>query len=78
MHLTLVVLTVAALVAVAAIETLAARYAPQQAAGIPSQCKSADGLWTGFGARIGVLLYNTQKIKAEEVPRSIEDLTRPR
>lgn len=57
---------------------LAARYAPQQAAGIPSRYKSADGLWTGFGARIRVLLYNTQNVKAEDAPRSIEDLTQPR
>ena len=57
---------------------LADRYVPQQAAGIPSRYKSADGLWTGFGARIRVLLYNTQNVKAEEAPRSIEDLTQPR
>jgi iron(III) transport system substrate-binding protein len=57
---------------------LAARYTPQRAAGIPSRYKSADGLWTGFGARIRVLLYNTQHVKSDEAPRSIEDLTRPR
>ena len=57
---------------------LAARYVPQQAAGIPSRYKSADGLWTGFGARIRVLLYNTQNVKADQAPRSIEDLTQPR
>jgi iron(III) transport system substrate-binding protein len=57
---------------------LAGQYTPREAVGIPPRFKSTDGLWTGFGARIRVLLYNTQNVKAEEAPRSIEDLTQPR
>src|SRR5262249_7986528 len=53
-------------------------YTPREAAGIPDQYKSAMGLWTGFAARIRVMLYNTDKVKAEEAPRSILDLTKPR
>jgi iron(III) transport system substrate-binding protein len=57
---------------------LAARYVSPEAATIPDRFKSADGMWTGFGARIRVMLYNTQKVTASEVPRSILDLTKPR
>ena len=35
-------------------------------------------MWTGFGARIRVILYNTDKVKPGEAPRSILDLTQPR
>ena len=37
-----------------------------------------SGLWTGFGARIRVLLYNTNNVRPEDAPRSILDLTQPR
>ena len=57
---------------------LAAGYAPREAGGIPSRYKSVGGLWTGFGARIRVMLYNTRNVGAGEVPRSIADLTKPR
>ena len=57
---------------------LAASYVPKSAATIPEQYKSPDGKWTGFGARIRVLLYNTDRVKPGEVPRSILDLTQPR
>lgn len=57
---------------------LAARYVSPEAATIPDRFKSADGMWTGFGARIRVMLYNTAKVKPSEVPRSILDLTKPR
>ena len=65
--------------AVALVEQgIAAAYVPKEAAAIPARYKSSDGMWTGFGARIRVLLYNTDKVKATEVPRSIVDLTQPR
>jgi iron(III) transport system substrate-binding protein len=35
-------------------------------------------MWTGFGARIRVILYNTDKVKPGEAPRSILDLTQLR
>ena len=65
--------------AVALVEQgIAAAYVPKEAAAIPARYKSQDGMWTGFGARIRVLLYNTNTVKPHEVPRSIVDLTRPR
>ncbi len=57
---------------------VAAPYASPEAAAIPAQYKSAAVLWTGFAARIRVLLYNTDKVQAAEAPRSILDLTKPR
>lgn len=53
-------------------------YTPKEAATIPDRYKSATGLWTGFAARIRVLLYNTDKVKAADVPHSILELTRPK
>jgi iron(III) transport system substrate-binding protein len=57
---------------------LTAPYVPKTSESIPDQYKSRDGAWTGFGARIRVLLYNTEHVKADEAPRSVLDLTQPR
>ena len=57
---------------------LAASFVPASAAAIPVHYKDANGLWTGFAARIRVLLYNTDKVKPSDVPQSIVDLTNPR
>jgi iron(III) transport system substrate-binding protein len=57
---------------------VAEAYLPKEGAGIPEQYRSATGLWTGFGARIRVLLYNTKTVKPEDAPRSILDLVKPR
>jgi iron(III) transport system substrate-binding protein len=57
---------------------LAAAYVPKTAAAIPDRYRSPDGKWTGFAARIRVLLYNTDRVKRGDVPRSILDLTQPR
>jgi iron(III) transport system substrate-binding protein len=57
---------------------VASPYSSPEAAAIPARYKSATGLWTGFAARIRVMLYNTDQVKAAEAPRSILDLTKPR
>jgi iron(III) transport system substrate-binding protein len=57
---------------------LTAGYVPKTAATIPDRYKGANGMWTGFGARIRVILYNTDKVTSSEAPRSILDLTQPR
>jgi iron(III) transport system substrate-binding protein len=57
---------------------LTAAYVPPTAAAIPDRYKSANGMWTGFGARIRVILYNTDNLKPGEAPHSILDLTQPR
>lgn len=56
---------------------IAAPYVSPSAADIPARFKSPEGLWTGFGARIRVILYNTDKVKAAEAPASIRDLAKP-
>jgi iron(III) transport system substrate-binding protein len=53
---------------------LAAAFVPASASAIPPRYKDPNGRWTGFAARIRVLLYNTQKVKPDEVPKSILNL----
>lgn len=57
---------------------VASTYASPEAAAIPARYKSATGLWTGFAGRIRVLLYNTDRVKGAEAPRSIRELAKPR
>ena len=57
---------------------LTAAYVPRTAAATPDRYKSTTGMWTGFGARIRVILYNTDKVTPAEAPHSILDLTQPR
>ena len=57
---------------------IAAPYVPREAATIPSRYRSAEGLWTGFAARIRVFLYNTTRVAANDAPRSMLDMAKPR
>jgi iron(III) transport system substrate-binding protein len=64
--------------AVALVERgLAAPYASPSAAAIPPAYRDPQSRWTGFAARIRVILYNTERVKPEEAPKSILDFTRP-
>ncbi|MBE7462711.1 MAG: extracellular solute-binding protein [Planctomycetes bacterium] len=53
-------------------------YVPQNAADIPDAYKDKSGWWTGFAARARVILYNTELVKPEDAPKSLEDLIDPR
>jgi iron(III) transport system substrate-binding protein len=55
-----------------------APYRSPSAEGIPSPLMDADGYWTGFSARIRVIAYNTNLVKAEDAPRSVFDLADPK
>src|SRR5215210_3459123 len=55
-----------------------APYHSVSAQGIPATFKDPDGYWTGFSARLRVLVYNTDKVTAGEAPRSVFDLADPR
>lgn len=59
-----------------------APYKSPIADGIPATFKDAasDGgsYWTGFSARIRVIVYNTKLVKEQETPKSIYDLTDPK
>ena len=53
-------------------------YASPQARDIPAEYKDAQNRWTGFGCRVRVLIYNTERVKRDEVPRTLEGLADPR
>ena len=53
-------------------------YVSPAAGSLPDAYKSPDGFWTGISGRARILMYNTQLIKPEEVPRSVFDLTDPK
>jgi iron(III) transport system substrate-binding protein len=55
-----------------------APYQSPNAEGIPTAFKDPAGYWTGFSARIRVIVYNTTLVKPGEAPRSIYDLTDPK
>jgi iron(III) transport system substrate-binding protein len=44
---------------------------------IPEMFRPRSGLWTGFVARSTVLVYNTDQVRASELPASILDLADP-
>jgi iron(III) transport system substrate-binding protein len=51
-----------------------APYQSPAAQGIADTFRDPAGYWTGFSARMRVIVYNTNKIKPEEAPNSIFDL----
>ncbi|MBI1746742.1 MAG: extracellular solute-binding protein [Acidobacteria bacterium] len=57
---------------------LLARYRSAAAEDIPEEFKDAEGYWTGFAARLRVLVYNTNLVARDEVPQSIFELTQPK
>jgi len=44
---------------------------------IPDKFKDPDGCWTGFAARLRVIVYNTENVAPDDVPRSVFDLVEP-
>lgn len=52
-------------------------YQSPSAADIPDQWKDADHKWASFSWRARVIAYNTDLVKDEDVPRTLEDLTKP-
>ena len=57
---------------------LVAPYESPNAAGIPPAFRASDGSWTGFAARVRVLLVNRNRVPSSAMPRSIKDLADPR
>jgi iron(III) transport system substrate-binding protein len=55
-----------------------APYQSPAAQGIADTFRDPAGYWTGFSARLRVIVYNTGKVQADEAPRSIFDLAEPR
>jgi iron(III) transport system substrate-binding protein len=55
-----------------------APYQSPAAADIPATFKDAQGYWTGFSARVRVIVYNTKLVLANDAPRSVLDLADPK
>ncbi len=55
-----------------------APYQSPSAQGIADTFKDREGYWTGFSARLRVIVYNTNKVKTDDAPRSVFDLVDPR
>jgi len=53
-------------------------YVSPQAATIPAHLRDAGGMWTGFGARSRVLVWNTEMVEEGDLPRRLEDLSAPK
>jgi iron(III) transport system substrate-binding protein len=53
-------------------------YASPSAAPFRAEDKAKDHSWTAFAARARVVLVNTDKIKKEDFPKTLWDLTEPR
>jgi iron(III) transport system substrate-binding protein len=51
-----------------------APYRSPSAAGIPETFKDPEGYWTGFSARLRVIVYNTTLVPAAQAPTSVLDL----
>jgi iron(III) transport system substrate-binding protein len=49
----------------------------QALASVPAKYSATDKNWVGVSARVSVLVYNTSKIKAAQLPKSILDLASP-
>jgi iron(III) transport system substrate-binding protein len=47
-------------------------------ANIPKKDEATDGDWVGVSARVAVLVYNTDKLKASQVPTSVLGLAAPK
>jgi iron(III) transport system substrate-binding protein len=55
-----------------------APYESAAAKEIGASFKDRDGYWTGFSARLRVIVYNTNKVADADAPRSVFDLADPR
>jgi iron(III) transport system substrate-binding protein len=55
-------------------EGLFGKYISPEAQAYPASMKDPDGTWTSFFIHTLVLVYNTQLVKKEELPRSYEGL----
>jgi len=53
-------------------------YAPSTAEILPAQFRDPEGYWSGFAARSRVLIYNTDMLSKEDLPKSILELTEPK
>src|SRR5262245_48176062 len=55
-----------------------APYQSAAAQAVADSFKDREGYWTGFSARLRVIVYNADKVKAGDAPTSVLDLADPR
>jgi len=60
------------------LDGLLATYASEAANNVPADLKSEDNSWVGVSARNRVIMYNTNLVKANELPKSVFELTDPK
>jgi iron(III) transport system substrate-binding protein len=51
---------------------------PSTLSHVPSKYNSPKGDWVGVSARVNVVVYNTDRLQADQVPTSIMDLANPK
>ena len=44
---------------------------------VPDRARSSEGQWVGITARVRALVYNPERVDAQELPRSLRELTEP-
>lgn len=54
------------------------KYISPEASAYPASVKDRDGTWTSFFINTHVLVYNTNLVKKEDVPRTYEELINPK
>jgi len=59
-------------------ESLLEAYSSEATKNRPKRFTDSQGRWYGFGLRGRVIAYNTERVSAEESPRHLEDLLKPK
>ncbi len=59
-------------------ESLLESYSSEATKNWPKRFADSQGRWYGFGLRGRVIAYNTERVSAEEAPRRLEDLLKPK
>jgi iron(III) transport system substrate-binding protein len=57
---------------------IAARYRSPERDALRDGFKDKEGLWTAYMTNVMVSAYNTKLVKKEDLPRSVEELLKPR
>ncbi|MFY9801411.1 MAG: extracellular solute-binding protein [Methanoregula sp.] len=55
-------------------ESILAAYSSPSATDLPPQFTDPEGYWTGFGGRARVFIVNTDKLKPDQYPQSVNDM----
>jgi len=53
-------------------------WSPAAGTDLPGGFKDSGRVWTGFAVRARVILYNTELVKPEDAPQTLQDLVQPR